>query len=50
MFSKVGRVLVSIVVIAIVLLGVILDVEFTMSMKFLIAITCAAVVIDWCDR
>lgn len=50
MFRNVGRVLVSIVVIAIVLLGVILDVEFTMSMKFIIMITGAAVLLDWCDR
>ena len=50
MFSKVGRVLVSIVVIAFVLLGIILDVEFTLAMKMLIMIAGAAVIIDWCDR
>lgn len=50
MFSKVGRVLVSIMVIAIVLLGVILDVEFTMSMKFLTAIVGATLIFDWCDQ
>lgn len=50
MFSKVGRVLVGIVVIAIVLLGVILDVEFTMSMKFLTAIVAATLIFDWCDQ
>lgn len=50
MFSRVGRVLVSIVLILFVLLGVIVNVEVTMQMKFFIMIACAAVILDWCDQ